>query len=237
MNKLQIAELKSFLKEVEKKEVLNEKGNMVTLKSLALTREKTVKETIKENINPVFPIITTALVINNRVSSAKPRQERFFKLYSNIDSLQKLKNVLDKTEPRLFLSKYLNIVSKLDDASKNPKYTLLKNLCEGFLEYKKYFKISSDIKAMIHWADRVDIYKLREDIIGEKFLVGPAVVQNLKITLSYDAIKGDRRVLNNLGKINIKIKAEEVDTIAKQLNISEIYLDTLLFEYGNTKKK
>ena len=236
MNQHDLAELKNFISRIENEEVISLTGEKMKIKELAVQREQINNQTIRKNISPVYPVISTALAINWKENLALPRKERFFKLYPQIDTLEKLKEVIYKTEPRQFLAEYLNINSNQDDPSKNPKYTLLKNLCEGFLEYKVENNITSEIEAILDWANKVNINNLDTDIIGKRSGVGPAVVQNIQLTLNFNTIKGDRTVLRQLSDFGIKVKPENVATVATELGVSEVYLDTVLFEYGKAKK-
>jgi hypothetical protein len=63
------------------------------------------------------------------------------------------------------------------------------------LEYQKFFRLSSEIKAIRHWSAKVDFANLKNDPIGKRHGVGPAVVQNIKLNLGESVGKMDRHVI------------------------------------------
>lgn len=234
----ELADLKEFISTIEKIKIVIPEDGEITLKELGDKRLKEILSIDKTKISPVYPVVSTALAIRSRESAAIKRKKRFFEKFPEITSLEKLKIVLETTDPRDFLSTYLDIKSNLPDPTQNPKYARLKNLCNGFLEYKSAKNIDSEIDAILDWAEKVDVHQLDNDIIGSKNGIGPATIQNIRLTLKFNEIKGDVNVLNVLkDEVKIIVKSENVDEIASQLGIPKIYLDTLLFEYGKLKQK
>ena len=233
MNKEKIQGLKCFLTEIENLYVTNE-NDSVTIRQLALRRQKEAVECDKLSKSPVDSVVSTALVINWGEELARPRIKHFKK--KQINSIEMLYETILNTEPKLFLKEYLDINS--DKPTYNPKYKLLKTLCQAFLKYKTKHNFESEIEAMIHWADNLDIKDLDNDTVGKNYGVSYGVVQNIKLTLGYNVIKPDRHVLKILKeRLNKTIKPQELSELAVDLEMSELYLDTLLFEYGKLISK
>ncbi len=82
----------------------------------------------------------------------KPRYVRFVTTFPEISTLAALKTVMDNTKPWDFCKTYLNINANKSVPHKNPKYCLLKELTNGFLEYQKFHNLSSEIEAIRHWS-------------------------------------------------------------------------------------
>jgi len=59
---------------------------------------------------------------------------------------------MDKTDPLDFCKRYLNINANSSTANENPKYCLLRELTNGFLEYQKEHSLSSEMEAIRHGA-------------------------------------------------------------------------------------
>jgi len=89
---------------------------------------------------------------------------------------------------------------------------------------------------MLHWARNFELRKIKSDPIGKLPGVGPATVQNLRMLMGMNVVKPDRNVLNVLRKeFGISIKCTQLDDLAKELGLSPIYLDKVLYEYGQNK--
>jgi hypothetical protein len=183
------------------------------------------------------PILRTSLVINNRESAMKSRYERFVKTFPKISTLLTLKRVMDSTDPLDFCKTYLNINANSSAADKNPKYCLLRELTNGFLEYQKLFGFSSEIEAIRHWSANVDLANLEKDLIGKRRGVGPAVVQNIKLNLGESVGKMDRHVIGVMKKF-LKLEDSVLDRyeeFARFIGKEPRYLDYILFKYGQAK--
>jgi hypothetical protein len=179
------------------------------------------------------PILRTALVINWRESAMESRFKRFAAMFPEISTLQALKRVMDKTKPLEFCKTYLNINAKTD---KNPKYQLLKELTEGFLEYQKKRRQSSEIDAIRHWSKNLRLDDLKNDFIGKRNGVGPAVVGNIRLCIGERVVKEDRHVIGVVKKfLQIDISSDEYDELARFIGKDPRYLDCLLFKYGQAK--
>jgi hypothetical protein len=188
---------------------------------------------LADSCDSLMPILRTALVIKWRESAMKPRYDRFRNKFPKISTLLALKRIMDKTKPLDFCKTYLDINATTD---KNPKYCLLRELTDGFLEYQKHFGLSSEIEAIRHWSKQVDLSDLKNDPIGKRHGVGPAVVENIRLNLGCRVIKPDRHVIGVMKKfLQVDIPEDSYTEFAKFIGIDARYLDCILFEYGKIK--
>jgi hypothetical protein len=188
---------------------------------------------LTNSTDSLMPILRTALVINARESAMKSRYERFRKEFPKISTLFALKRVMDNKDALDFCRTYLNINATTD---KNPKYCLLRELTNGFLEYQKEHSLSSEIAAIRHWSAGVKLNDLKKDFIGKRHGVGPGVVQNIRLNLGERVIKPDRRVIGVLKQfLQLDIPFDRYNEFAKLIGKDPRYLDCLLFEYGKAK--
>lgn len=179
------------------------------------------------------PILRTALVINFRESAMESRCKRFGEMFPKISTLLALKQVMDKTKPVEFCKTYLNINATTDQ---NPKYQLLKALTEGFLEYQKEQRQPSEIGAIRHWSKNVQLDDLKNDFIGKRHGVGPAVVGNIRLCLGERVVKEDRHVIGVVKKcLQIGISPGEYDNLARSLDMEPRYFDCICFKYGQAR--
>ncbi len=207
-------------------------GKPGMLKDLAKEKEKRLKEYSTLD-STVFPILNTALVINWKWETAKKRIDRFFRLFPQINSLQKLNMEIERNDPIKFCITYLQINASSD---KNPKYQLLRNLCQEFLAYQSEYNFSTEKEALLQWANNVDMSNLKNDPIGKLHLVGPAAVENLRMMMGIDVVKPDRHVLRVIkSEFGVTIDCDEFNDFAKALGVSPTYLDKVLYEYGRNK--
>lgn len=193
-------------------------------------------EWLLSSIDPIAPVLRTALVINWREVAMKSRYERFRRMFPEIDSLAALSSVINKVPPLDFCKEYLNIES--DKPEKNPKLSRLKLLTNGFLEYQASKNIPSEIEAMRDWAEAVDIDDLRNDPIGKLEGVGPGTVENIRLNLGYSTVKPDRHVIGVAQKIlgiSISISPCHYTELAEFIGVHPRRFDSALFEYGKLK--
>jgi len=182
------------------------------------------------------PILRTALVINWKESAMKVRYSRFRKKFPNITTLSALKEAMDSTDALEFCKKYLDINASSSAANKNPKYCLLRELTNGFLEYQKEHGFSSEIEAIRHWSARVKDKELKSDFIGRRRGVGPGVVGNIKLNLGDRIIKPDRHVIGVMKEfLKVDIPFDRYSEFASFVGLDPRYLDCILFEYGKLK--
>lgn len=188
---------------------------------------------LAKSSDALTPILRTSLVINWPESAMKSRYNRFVEKFPQISTLSVLKRVMDRSAPLDFCKTYLNIAAKSD---KNPKYCLLKELTDGFLEYQRLHGLSSEIEAIRHWSARVKLDNLKNDSIGRRRGVGPGVVQNIKLNLGESVVKPDRRVIGVIEKVlDVDIPVGSYGEFARFIGKDPRYLDWILFEYGKAK--
>lgn len=190
---------------------------------------------LRASNDPIPPILRTALVINWPESAMKERYSRFRHKYPHIQTLESLCETIRRVEPMEFCVDYLNINANPDKPEANPKYKLLETLAFGFQEYYLGLKseLTSEMTAMRHWADRVDITKLKRDPIGSLKWVGPGVVENIRLNLGYSVIKPDRHVIRVMENVVLRgVPRISYEELAEQMGLDRRYLDCLLFEFG-----
>lgn len=179
------------------------------------------------------PVLRTALVINWKEAAMKKRYDRFRELFPGVTTLSALKQELDSHNPLDFCHKFLLINANPLCPENNPKYRLLCELTNGFLEYQTQYQLASEIQAIRHWSARVDRSHLEDDFMGKRRGVGPGVVGNIKLNLGERTIKPDRHVIGVLRQfLNVKISFDKFDAFAAELGMDARYLDCLLFEFG-----
>jgi len=183
------------------------------------------------------PILRTALVINWKESAMVVRYSRFRKEFPNITTLSALKQAMDSTDPLEFCKKYLDINASSSAADNNPKYCLLRELTNGFLEYQKEHRFSSEIDALRHWSANVNPKKLKSDCIGKRHGVGPGVIGNIKLNLGERVVKPDRHAIGVMKEfLKVDISFDRYNEFAKFIGLDPRYLDCILFEYGKLNK-
>ena len=224
-------EVVSHLKEI-KQSVISKDGKEITIGELCNSCLLESEELLKST-DSIAPILRTALVMNWREAAMRIRYERFRKEFSEISTLKKLKDIIDNTEAVEFCKTYLNINAT---SSANPKYVLLKELTNGFLEYQIAFGLHSEIEALRHWSLNVNLCKSKEDFIGKRPNVGIATIENIRLNLGYSTIKPDRHVIGVMTNyLGLDISVERYIEFAHFIEIKPRYLDRLLFEYGKLK--
>lgn len=184
--------------------------------------------------DPIAPVLRTALVINWSEKLMKPRYEAFREKFPEIQSLSRLKAVMDESDPLVFCERYLGINANSERPRENPKYQLLAELVSGFLEYQESLGLPSEIQAIRHWATNVNVSNLKSDPVGNRRGVGVAVVENIRLNLGMPVVKPDRHVVNgvkeHLGLATIK--PDEYTSLAEALGLAPRYFDAVLFEFG-----
>ena len=164
------------------------------------------------------------------------RYKRFVATFPEISTLSALKRVMDNTEPLDFCKTYLNINANSSAADKNPKYCLLRELTNGFLEYQKFRNLPSEIDAIRHWSANLKLDDLKNDPIGKRNGVGPAVAENIRLNLGDNVIKRDRHVVGVMKKfLQVDIPIDSYNEFARFIGKERRYLDCILFKYGQAK--
>ncbi len=191
---------------------------------------------LAKSSDSLTPVLRTSLVINWRESAMISRYKRFIREFPKISTLLALKRAMDSTRPLDFCKTYLNINANSSAADKNPKYCLLRELTNGFLEYQKLFGLSSEIEAIRHWSASVNLADLKNDLIGKRHGVGPAVVENIRLNLGDRVVKSDRNVIGVMKKfLQVDISLDSYNEIARLIGKDLRYLDCILFKYGQAK--
>jgi hypothetical protein len=192
---------------------------------------------LAKSSDSLTPILRTSLVINNRESAMKSRYDRFVREFPNVSTLSALKRVMDCTEPLDFCKTYLNINANSAAADKNPKYFLLRELTNGFLEYQELLGLSSEIEAIRHWSANLNLDHLKNDLIGKRHGVGPAVVGNIRLNLGERVVKLDRHVIGVMKKfLGLEdIPLDNYDEFARFMGKDPRYWDCILFKYGQAR--
>jgi hypothetical protein len=125
-------------------------------------------------------------------------------------------------------------------ADKNPKYALLRELTNGFLEYQQENGFPTEIQALRDWCSKVDVTTMKkDDPIGKRNRVGPGVVGNLSLCLGNRSIvKLDRHVIGVMEKHlrqKISRNGKSYSEFATSIGLEPRYLDCVLFKYGQAK--
>lgn len=203
----------------------------------ALCRNITAESAdLAKSNDSLTPILRTALVINWKESAMKVRYSRFRKEFPSITTLLALKQAMDSTAALEFCKKYLDINASSSAPDKNPKYCLLRELTNGFLEYQKEHGFHSEIEAIRHWSANVNPKNLKSDCMGKRHGVGPGVIGNIKLNLGERVIKPDRHVIGVMKEfLKVDISLDRYDEFASFLGLDPRYLDCILFEYGKLK--
>ena len=225
----------SLIHEIEKSTVKHG-DNDIAIDAVCRNITAESAELAKSN-DSLTPILRTALVINRKESAMKVRYSRFRKKFPNITTLSALKQAMDSTDPSEFCKKYLDINASSSAADNNPKYCLLRELTNGFLEYQKEHRFSSEIDALRHWSANVNPKKLKSDCIGKRHGVGPGVIGNIKLNLGERVVKPDRHAIGVMKEfLKVDISFDRYNEFAKFIGLDPRYLDCILFEYGKLNK-
>jgi hypothetical protein len=228
-------EVLSRIREIENFIISDDDGAIdIGARCSRITAESAELATSSDSLKPV---LRTSLVINWRESAMRSRYERFVKTFPEISTLSALKRIMDRTEPLDFCKTYLNINANSSAADKNPKYCLLKELTDGFLEYQELHSHPSEIEAIRHWSEKVKLDDLKNDYIGKRHGVGPAVVGNIRLNLGERVVKLDRHVIGVMKKF---LRLEDIslnryDEFARYMGRDPRYWDCILFKYGQAK--
>jgi hypothetical protein len=215
--------------------IVSRDGGDIAIGALCSAKPAESVELAKSS-DPLAPILRTSLVINFPESAMKSRYERFVTMFPEISTLSDLKRAMDSTDPLDFCRRYLNINANASAPDRNPKYCLLRELTNGFLEYQKRFGLSSEIEAIRHWSARVNISDVKNDPIGKRHGVGKGVVENIRLNLGCHVVKPDRHVIGVMKKfLQVDIPPNSYTEFAVFIGKDPRYLDCILFEYGKAK--
>jgi hypothetical protein len=187
----------------------------------------------------VTPVFRTALVINWPEKAMESRYKRFRELFPQITTLSHLKHALDSSSALSFCKRYLDINANKSAAKKNPKYSLLRELTNGFLDYQEKNNLPTEMAAIRKWCVDVDLKQLTKDFIGKRRGIGPGVVANLRLCLGDgDIVKPDRHVIGVMEKflaLRIPRDGRSHSEFARRLGMKPRYFDCILFKYGQAR--
>ena len=179
--------------------------------------------------NHVEAIVNTVLAMRQRWNeTAESRFIEFQKIYSEIKTLYDLENLINSLSETEFCKKVLRINIKQNDYW---RYNMLKDMVKAFIKYQKEKGFASDQEAMIDWANKCDLSKLKDDIIGRLNKVEIATVQNLRICLGIDTVKPDVHIKNVLKKIGLGSEVEICELISELTGYKLLELDQIFWRW------
>ena len=224
-------EILSKISEIEAT-VVSRDGRAVSMREIGEAAVH-ISARLATSSDALMPVLRTALVINWREAAMKLRYDRFRTKFPEVSTLESLKQVMDEVEPVEFSRTYLDIKASSD---RNPKYRLLRGLTDGFLEYQHSAGQVAEIEAIRHWAEQVNLKKLKSDPIGRIHGVGPAVVENIRLNLGLSVVKPDRHVIGVMEKfLQVEIPRGSYGEFADRIGMDRRYFDSIAFEYGKEK--
>lgn len=192
-----------------------------------------------DSLTPVLRASFSSLISDKK--SRESHYNHFKSLCSDITTLSELKSLMDKTEPQTFCEKYLDLkVTKIKLAGKTQKYLVFKELTDGFLAYKEQFGFLSEIAALRHWSLNINRRNLKNDFIGKRPGIGPAVINNIRLQLGDRELETSDRAFEVIQGFfglytdrTIYISSEDAFAeVADAINVDPEYLDCLLNRFG-----
>ena len=231
LTQAQKVEIRAKVAEMESTIVPSEHGDD-TIGALARDDADLAAELLASD-DPLMPILRTALVINWKEVAMVRRYDHFRKTFPHISTLFELKRAMDALDPIAFCKSHLKIDATSDS---NPKYRLLRNLVEGFLEYQSALGIATEMAAIRQWAANVDVKNLKDDPIGMRHGVGIGVVENIRRNLGMSVIKPDRHVIGVVRQcLGLQLAPEAYGAFAESLGMEKRRLDFILFKFGQLR--
>ena len=148
-------------------------------------------------------------------------------------TLYDLDNLIKSIPEQEFCKKVLGIT-----ITKNNfwRYKMLNDMVKAFTEYQKENGFNSDGEAMMDWANKCDLSKLEDDVIGRLNNVGIATVQNLRMCLGIDTVKPDVHIINALKKIGLGNEVEICELISELTGYKFIELYQIFWHWDYNKK-
>ena len=198
------------------------------INSLDLTFDKKQEEYGYDN--PVILLMDATLSINRQYNKfVLPRLEYFKQRFPNINTLQKLSN--------LIAEKGINNFGGVWNYNHPKRVEILQNLTMFFLNYKAKNSIEDDLKSMKHWAKNVDINSGKILPIDG---IGFATGQYIRKMLGVDSIKPDvhikKSIFEGIGeKMSDKKTVSFIEKIAKEMGISATALDYAIWKHYSLK--
>ena len=138
--------------------------------------------------NPVLIILDAVLTINrNYLTFVKPRVLSFKENYDEIKTIEQMLNLIQT----LGFDKFSKEVLKYNDME---RILLLKRVLTEFKNYKIENNLQDDLEALKHWAQNIDIKKLKTDKIYNIKGIGLSTVQYLRMLIGVNTMMPDRHI-------------------------------------------
>jgi len=184
---------------------------------------------------PAEALVNTVLAIRQRwKETVEPRLDAFRRNYAKIRTIYDLKELMDSMSEHEFCDKILGMKIK---ETPNRRYEMLKNMILSFIQYQEEKGFASDYEAMKDWAQKCDLSKLKEDIIGKIPNVNIATVQNLRICLGIDTLKPDVHIKNALKEIGLGNDVEVSELISELTGYSPCELDQIFWHWDKSRER
>lgn len=119
----------------------------------------------------------------------------------------------------------------------NRRYEMLKGMIISFIQYQKKKGFTWDHDAMKDWAQKCNLLKLEDDIIGRLPNVGLATVQNLRICLGINTLKPDVHIGRALEEIGLGNDVEISELISELTGYSPLELDQIFWRWDKNRRK
>jgi len=210
------------------KEFENIKKYIEFINSLDLTFDKNPEEYGYKN--PVILLMDATLSINRQYNKfVLPRIEYFKQSFPNINTLEKLNNLIKETG--------INDFENVWNYNHPKRVEILQNLAKFFLEYKTENSIKDDLESMKHWAKSVDINSGKILPIDG---MGFATSQYIRKMLGVDSVKPDvhikRSIIEGIGeKMSDKKTVMFIEIVAKEMGITPTALDHAIWKHYSLK--
>lgn len=198
------------------------------INSLNLTFDKKPEE--YGYSDPVLLLMDATLSINRQYNKfVLPRIEHFKKEFPNINTLEQLKNLIDK--------KGINAFENVWNYNHPKRVEILQDLAKFFLDYKTENSISDDLESMKHWARSVDINSGKILPIDG---MGFATSQYIRKMLGVDSVKPDvhikRSIFEGTGeKMSDRKTVLFIESTAETMGVTATALDHAIWKHYSLK--
>jgi len=158
-----------------------------------------------------------------------PRLEYFKQRFPNINTLEKLNNLIKE--------KGINDFESVWNYNHPKRVEILQNLAKFFLEYKTENSIKDDLESMKHWAKSVDINSGKILPIDG---MGFATSQYIRKMLGVDSVKPDvhikRSIFEGIGeKMSDKKTVLFIEKAAEKMGLTATALDHAIWKHYSLK--
>lgn len=228
MNKVDL--LRKRIEDMRQTRVKDDEGKTTTIGEIARKEKKALKVE-----NAAMALVTTVLAMRQKWNeTAGPRVKAFKVKYPHVKTLQDMKDLIDSMSEREFCKKVLNLNIKKTSFW---RYVMLKNLIKAFTVYRTEKGFNGDWEAIQDWAKKVDIKNLEDDIIGRIEGVGPATLQNLRLSCGIDTVKPDVHVKEALKEIELGNEIEVVELLSELTGYSSVELDQIFWYWDKSRSQ